>query len=252
MADFVSDLRQAEGIAREAGRRLLEERGRGVAVSTKGIDDVVTNVDLAVETFVRAQLAEHFPNDALLGEELGAERQGERTWLIDPVDGTLNLSRSMPLSSVSIALLNGGDPVVGCVYDPYRDELFSARRGGGVRVNGVQVRTAPTKELRQAVVAGKPTREHLTQFTNIATRCRDMRRLGTAALELAYVAAGRLDGFLEYGLNPWDTGAAVLLVTEGGGTVSADDGSRFDLRGRSTLASNGPIHDELVRAVAGR
>jgi myo-inositol-1(or 4)-monophosphatase len=252
MPDFAHELQRAEEAARRAGELAMRERDAGLSVGSKGIDDVVTNVDVTVERFLKERLGSEFPADSLIGEETGAEGDEARRWVIDPVDGTLNLAHGVPLFSVSIALEIEGRPVVGVVYHAHLDELFSARRGGGVHLNGEPVRASSCADLSTSLVAAKPTRPHLEQFANVARACRDVRRLGTAALELAYVACGRLDGFYEYGLQPWDTAAGQLLVEESGGWVSDDRGGAFAGDSPCMVASNGHLHEALLAQLAAR
>jgi len=244
---FEHELHRAEALAKEAGALAIEECKNGLSVDPKGVDDLVTNVDIAVEKFLKERLAGEFPDDGLVGEETGSQAgDAPRKWIIDPVDGTLNLAHGVPLTSVSVALEVDGHPVVGVVYHPWMNELFSARRGGGVHANGEAVRVSKRNKLAMSLVAAKPTRPHLAQFSNVARASRDIRRFGTAALELAYVACGRLDGFFEYGLQPWDTAAGQLLVEEAGGTVSNDDGGPFNGEQPCMVASNGILHAALL------
>ncbi len=252
-------LRCAEALAREAGRRIEMGRQAGFTIKLKGRNDLVTNVDREVETFIRGELATLFPEDSILGEEFGKEAHENkaRVWMIDPIDGTTNFSQGIPIYCVSIALQEDGKTVVGVIYDPTRDELFSARLGQGARLNGAPMEISDQPELAQAVLAtgfpplkeGDTFRTIVERMGNIVSASRGMRRLGSAALDLAYVAAGRLDGFWEYNLNPWDTAAGYLLVQEAGGKVSTDVGDTFTPYERSVVATNGHIHAAMLDAL---
>lgn len=261
--DYLTELRCAEALARAAGQRIELGRRAGVTVDYKGRNDLVTNVDREVETFLREELKQLFPEDRIVGEEYGEEEGTEdtalhRQWLLDPIDGTTNFSMGVPIYCVSIALFAGGESVVGVIYDPTRDELFSARRGHGARVDGVALTTSAEEDLSRAVmVTGFPpiktddTFESVVwKFGHIARASRGVRRLGSAALDLAYVATGRIDGFWEFNLNPWDTAAGYLLVEEAGGRVSQASGDAFTPFGKSVVATNGHIHDQLLDVLA--
>lgn len=260
MTDFAAELRCAEALAREAGKRMLRGREAGFAIETKGVNDLVTDVDRAVERFVVGQLRSLFPDDGILGEEYGEDAEdkagAERHWLVDPIDGTTNFAHGIPLSCVSIALQSGGQSVVGVVYEPYRDELFSARHGHGAWLDGRQLSVSDCPELADALlvtgfpVARSPELERsLAEFAQLTRAARGVRRLGSAALDLAYVAAGRIDAFWEYGLAPWDTGAGCLLVAEAGGRVTDIDGQAFAVDSPSILATNGHLHTAIVDTV---
>lgn len=249
MPEFKTELARAQAMVREAGQRALREISQGLSVDRKGIDDVVTNIDISVERFLRQELSVSFPEDQLVGEELGGDENARRQWLIDPVDGTLNLTRGAPLSSLSLALQIDQESVVGVIYDPYRDELFSARKSHGAELNGRPIKVASTASFGEAVVAIKATPHTLAEFQGVVTAARDVRRLGTAALELAYVAAGRFDAFIEYGLKAWDTAAGYLLVQEAGGKVSDRQGNPFTTSAPCAVATNGAVHEAFLSAL---
>lgn len=253
MSDYAKELKSAEDIARRAGKRMLEVRAAGMSVSPKGRDDVVTNVDIEVEKFLKGELRRMFPDDGLVGEETGSEAPSKaRQWIVDPVDGTRNLTYDLPLSSVSVALQVDGASVLGVVYHPHLDELFSARKGAGVQMNGKAVQPTVTDSIGSSMIGAKPTPDQIGPFNAIAAACCDVRRLGTAALELAYVAAGRLDGLIEYGLQPWDTAAGYLLVEQAGGRVTTFDGEPFNGTQDSMVASNGHLHDQMLAVLRER
>jgi myo-inositol-1(or 4)-monophosphatase len=259
MAEYLVEQRCAEALSRAAGKMILRASRGDIEAQVKGKNDVVTEVDRSIERFITAELNELFGDDEVLGEEYGGlEGLSEgRRWLIDPIDGTLNFTCGVPLSCVSIALQERGVSQVGVIYDPYRNEMFSARRGHGARLNGAPMAVSRRDEIEQAVlVTGfRPTTpedmtDNLQNFVNVSKRSRAVRRLGSAALDLAYVAAGRMDGFWEFGLNPWDTGAGYLLVEEAGGLVTdihRDDYSGFE---PSILATNAGIHDSLIELLS--
>ncbi|MFB6374769.1 MAG: inositol monophosphatase, partial [Bradymonadaceae bacterium] len=228
----------------------------GFSVESKGTNDLVTDIDVSIETFLQEELREIFPRDTVVGEELETA-EGEvdepRTWLIDPIDGTLNFSRDIPMFCVSIALQDDGESVVGVIYDPRRDELFSARTGHGAHLDGRPLEVTDTDTLGEALlVTGFPRsleeveEDNVMNFARLTRASRGVRRLGSAALDLAYVAAGRLDGFWEYYLKPWDTAAGYLLVREAGGEVTAIDGGPFDGHQDTVLATNGQLHDGII------
>ena len=243
---------------RDAGRLLLEKFGRGIAVTKKGDIDLVTEADLASEKLIVERIKSHFPKHAILAEESGeAIVDGQTTWkwIIDPLDGTTNFAHGYPCWCVTIALERDGEVVVGVTHDPTRDELFSAERGRGASLSNMPVRVSSCEDLSEAlIVTGFPydfkRREdfarHLTQFL---LNSRGVRRDGSAAIDMAYVACGRFDGFWEEGLNAWDMAAGVLLIEEAGGQVSGYDGSKFSIYKPPILASNGLIHTQMSRVL---
>ena len=253
---------RAAEIARETGALLREYYAKGVETEYKGDVDVVTVADRAAEKLIRTRLAEAFPEHGVYGEEGTRERlEGEFRWYVDPLDGTTNFAHGFPQFCMSMGLghrpagIKAGDEgtlIAGVVYDPLRDELFSAERGEGTRLNGKPVKVSRTRELAEALLGtGFPSRKRHSSpnvhfYQEFTLRSHGVRRAGSAALDLAYVACGRLDGFWEFNLNPWDTAAGVLLVEEAGGRVTDFSGGPFQIASHETLASNGLIHDELV------
>ncbi|CDM65811.1 inositol monophosphatase family protein [Pyrinomonas methylaliphatogenes] len=244
--------------AREAGHILAERFGRVTEVSHKGEINLVTEADLASERFIIERIKSYYPRHAILAEESGAsvERGSDYVWIVDPLDGTTNYAHGYPVFAVSIALEYRGEIVLGVVYDPMRDELFAAERGAGATLNGRRVRVSDVEDLSKAMLCtGFPydVRERgelIGHFRNFIMTAQAVRRDGSAALDLAYVACGRFDGFWEEGLNPWDVAAGVLLVEEAGGRVTDYAGHPFSSYYAPVLASNGLIHEAMMRVLA--
>jgi len=254
----VSDLEVAVHAARAAASIHRSERGTDLAVRSKSnAIDLVTRVDTASEAAIRAVILEVFPEDTILGEEEG-QHQGssQRRWIVDPLDGTLNYAHGFPWYCVSIALEVAGQIELGVVLDSVHDELFTAVRGQGAQLNGEALRVSDCNRLDEAMLAtGFPYKaewmtENIATFAWMMPKVRAIRRPGAAALDMACLAAGRLDGFWEIHLQPWDVAAGMLLVTEAGGRVSGPDGLRYPLGAKTIVASNGKVHDPLLEALA--
>ncbi|MGC9223488.1 MAG: inositol monophosphatase family protein [Terracidiphilus sp.] len=259
--EFVFVPKAAE-IAREAGARLREFFLAGVETEYKGDVDLVTVADRTVEKLIRGRLGEVFPTHGIYGEEGTRERlDGEYRWYVDPLDGTTNFAHGFPQFCVSMGLehrpegtrSNGdGTLVAGVIYDPMRDELFTAERGRGTQVNGKPARVSRVATLSEALLAtGFPSRKRHSSpnvhfYHEFTLRSHGVRRAGSAALDLAYVACGRMDGFWEFNLNPWDTAAGILLVEEAGGRVTDFAGEHYRLASDEILASNGLFHQDLL------
>jgi len=242
--------------ARDAGRVLLEKFGRITAVTKKGDINLVTEADLASEALITERIRSHYPRHSILAEEAGdtvvIEGEGDWKWIIDPLDGTTNYAHAYPIFCVTIALEREGELVLGVTYDPTRDEMFAAEKGRGATLNGKPIRVSSTDELGNSLlVTGFPYdikhrdefARHLTEFL---LQSRGVRRDGSAAIDMAYVACGRFDGFWEEGLNPWDVAAGKLLIEEAGGIVSYYDGSPLSIYRPPIVASNGLIHNEML------
>jgi myo-inositol-1(or 4)-monophosphatase len=245
-------------IAREAGALLLPYFHQGLKIEYKGDADLVTAADRASETLIRERIRQQFPSHDVLGEEQGLNDQGsDYRWYVDPLDGTTNFAHGYPVFCVSMALEHRGQDqgrrIAGVVYDPTRDELFTAELGKGARLNGTPIQVSKAAQLKECLVAtGFPSHKrhknpNIHFYHQITLRTHGVRRAGSAALDLCNVASGRFDGFWEFNLNAWDTAAGVLIVEEAGGKVSRFDGSAFELDSRETLASNGLVHDALLR-----
>jgi myo-inositol-1(or 4)-monophosphatase len=244
-------------VAREAGALLLTYFHQGLKIEYKGDADLVTAADRASEALIRERIRDQFPTHDVLGEEQGLNDQGsEYRWYVDPLDGTTNFAHGYPVFCVSMALEHGradqGRRIAGVVYDPTRDELFTAEQAGGAHLNGKSIHVSNATQLKECLVAtGFPSHKrhknpNIHFYHQITLRTHGVRRAGSAALDLCNVASGRFDGFWEFNLNPWDTAAGALIVEEAGGKVSRFDGSAFQLDSRETLASNGLVHDALL------
>lgn len=252
MLNFAIELALRAGSVLRAG--LAHER----SVESKGHADVVTDADKASEALIVAAIAGRFPDHAILAEEGGAtDGASEYQWLVDPLDGTLNYLHGNPVFCVSLGLLRRGELQLGVVYDPCRDELFAAERGGGARLNGRPMRVSSTPTLaRSLLTTGFPYNRfsdpdnNLREHDHLIMRCQDVRRPGSAALDLCAVAAGRCDAHWELGLSPWDVAAGALIVLEAGGTVSDWQGGPWRAGEPRMVASNGVIHDQLLRELA--
>lgn len=241
-----------------AGEIQMARFGTGVRVDKKGTIDIVTDVDLAIETMFRELVAARFPEHRVLAEEFDStdEPDSPYCWVFDPIDGTVNYAHGLPIFCASLALELEGQPIVAAVYDPARRELFTAERGQGARLNGAPIRVSGARTLLEALVCtGFPYNVHETVdevvglFGRFVARARAVRRLGSAALDLCYLAAGRFDGFWEQRLRPWDTAAAALIVEEAGGRVTSFSGEPFESREGTVVASNGFLHDEMIATI---
>ena len=228
-------------------------------VDKKGTIDLVTDVDLAVERMFRDLVAARFPDHRVLAEEFGGDAAAPKgpCWVFDPIDGTTNFAHGLPIFCSSLALEIDGAAEVAAVYDPTRRELFTAERGGGAFLNGRPLHVSGTDQIVDAMLVPAflttctRIEEIVGLFGEFVGRARAVRRLGSAAIDLCYVAAGRLDGFWESDLKPWDIAGGALIVAEAGGRVTNMDGSAFASRGRHVLASNGLLHDAMLAIVRG-
>ena len=262
MADSIPPIYLATAIEAviHAGEVQLSRFGTGVRIDKKGAIDLVTEIDLQIEREFRAMIAERFPDHVVLGEEFSDTADRDATppfcWVFDPIDGTTNYAHGLPIFCSSLALEIAGEPVVAAIYDPSRKELFTAERGQGARLNGQPLAVSPAETLIDSLlVTGfhydvqKDPGQVIELFAAFISRARAVRRLGSAALDLCYVAAGRFDGFWERKLQPWDVAAGALIVTEAGGRVTAMSGGTYASREGSVLATNGRIHDEMLGVI---
>ncbi|HUK31044.1 MAG TPA: inositol monophosphatase family protein [Candidatus Acidoferrum sp.] len=253
--------------AREAGGILLTELDRPVNISYKGDVDIVTQADKRSEQAIVTRLRTHFPKHAIVGEEGGAQSatsadtSGSKfTWYVDPLDGTTNFAHGFPWFCVSIGLAEGApgkeELLAGVVYQPVTQELFTAAKGEGAYRNNKRIHVSKIDKLATSLLGtGFPAHKraqnpNIHYYWNFTLRSHGVRRAGSAALDLASVACGRFDGFWEFGLNPWDTAAGVLLVREAGGTVTDFAGQPYQLGARELLASNTLIHAEMQALAA--
>ncbi len=262
MDDFEAVARAA---VTEAATRLRAAFRSSKHIDYKSPIDLVTETDREVEALVVDRLHDAFPDHLIVAEEAASGSAlrppvaGRSVWYLDPLDGTTNFAHDLPHFAVSLALADGPQLRLGIVCDPLRDETFVARRGGGATLNGAPIRVSTTTDLGHALLAtGLPydRRAHADFYLNFVAdfirQTRDVRRIGSAALDLCYVACGRFDGFWEWKLRPWDTAAGALIVREAGGAVSDFHGDSFDLYGEQTVASNGLVHAAMTEVLTAR
>jgi myo-inositol-1(or 4)-monophosphatase len=259
MSELDDYLAVAEEVVAAGAAYLREAVGRPQQVERKGVLDLVTDTDRAVERLIVERLRRAFPYHMVIGEEEWSARPpapppaASWVWYLDPLDGTTNFAHRHPHFAVSLALMRGGEGQVGVVADPLRDETFTATRGGGARCNGAPIQVSATASLDAALLAtGTPydRRERADQYLGVIRafmmECQGIRRAGSAALDLCWVACGRFDGYWEWRLGPWDVAAGALIVREAGGAVSDFGGAAHDIFGAETLASNGHLHDAML------
>ena len=244
-----------------AGDEQMARVGASMRVEKKGIIDLVTETDRQIERDFRDLIARRFPEHEVLGEEFSPPEDRQRVppfcWIFDPIDGTTNFAHGLPIFCSSLALEVDGQIVIGAVYDPNRRELFTAERGAGAWLNGAPLRVSGAATLIDSLlctgfpytVQEKPE-DLVGLFGHFLGKSRAVRRLGSAAIDLCYVAAGRLDGFWELHLGPWDIAAGALIVQEAGGRVTATDGGPFASRLGNVLATNGHLHEPMLQAIS--
>jgi myo-inositol-1(or 4)-monophosphatase len=240
-------------IAREAGALLSKYFERRVTFELKGEHDLVTEADRASEQLVIERLSAHFPSHSIVAEEGGGHTgSSEYCWYVDPLDGTTNFAHGFPMYNITMALEQSGELIAGVVFDPEHNEMFTAERGSGAYLNNRRIRVSKVNRLENTLVAtGFPSRKrhenvNIHFYYQLAMVTHGVRRAGSAALDLAYVASGRLDGFWEFGLNSWDMAAGILLITEAGGKCSDMKDGPVNLRGPHLLADNGLVHQQMV------
>jgi myo-inositol-1(or 4)-monophosphatase len=247
-------LETAVEIAREAGTLLANYFERRVPFELKGEFDLVTEADRASEKLVVERLRSYFPSHTIVAEEGGGhESSSEYRWFVDPLDGTTNFAHSFPMFNVTLGLERAGELVAGVIYDPIRQEMFTAERGGGAYLNNRRIRASHVRQLGDSLAStGFPSRKrhhnvNIHFYYQLAMASHGVRRTGSAAIDLAYVACGRLDFFWEFGLKPWDMAAGSLLVQEAGGRVSDMRGAPHSVTAsEDLLADNGALHDQVI------
>jgi myo-inositol-1(or 4)-monophosphatase len=267
MPDKIAQIGRQAALA--AGAVMRQNYPKPHLITMKGAIDPVTETDYECQEIILAMLRQAFPDHGFLAEERGGEGEPVKRepaglaweadppptcrWIIDPLDGTVNFAHGFPMFCVSIALEADGRLEYGVIYDPLRDELFEARRGAGASLNGRPIRVTGTDRLERALIAtGFPydirerVPETLARLGRMLANTQGVRRAGSAALDLCYVACGRLDGFFEENLKPWDTGAGLLMVTEAGGRITTFDGGDYDIYSPNILASNGVLHPQIL------
>jgi myo-inositol-1(or 4)-monophosphatase len=249
----VTFLDSAVEIAREAGALLVRHFERRPAFELKGDFDLVTVADRASEALVVERLRSHFPAHNIVAEEGGGHQSAsEYRWYVDPLDGTTNFAHGFPMFNVTLGLERAGEMVCGVIFDPIRQEMFASERGAGAWLNNRRIRVSGVQKLEEALVAtGFPSRKrHLNVnvhfYYQMAMWTHGVRRAGSAALDLAYVASGRLDAFWEFGLKPWDMAAGILLVAEAGGRVTDMRGAPAAIGGKHLLTTNAHIHAQVL------
>ncbi len=248
--DLISPM---QAMAREAGILLMDYFRQHVKIEYKGDVDLVTVADRKSEALILERIRRQFPTHDVMGEEGSrVETGGEYKWYVDPLDGTTNFAHGYPVFCVSLAVERRGQRIAGVIYDPTRDEMFVAALGSGARLNNQAIHVSMTPNLGECLVAtGFPSHKrhknpNIYFYHQLTLRTHGVRRAGSAALDLCYVASGRFDSFWEFNLNPWDTAAGVLMVEEAGGKVTDFSGGAFQIASRETLASNGLVHNALL------
>ena len=250
MASFVDT---AAEIAREAGGLIANFFERRIGFELKGEHDLVTEADRSSERLIVERLRSHFPSYSIVAEEGGGvTHASEYCWYVDPLDGTTNFAHGFPVFNVTLGLEQAGEMIAGVIYDPMRNEMFTCEKGAGAWLNNRRIRVSAVEKLEESLVAtGFPSYKrhqnvNVHFYYELAMLSHGVRRAGAAALDLAYVAAGRLEAFWEFGLKPWDMAAGILLVAEAGGRCTDMKGSPAVLGGSHLLVDNGRIHDQMV------
>ncbi len=250
----------AKGLARDLGRFAKSKINSLSWIKTKsGFYDVVTNVDVEVEKRLKSAVLKAFPQDSILGEETGtneAANSDALLWIVDPIDGTTNFSKGVPHSCVSIAIVENGKSKIGVVYDPFMDEMFEAVKSNGALLNGEEIHVSKSSELEKSVLntgyqysAVSMRKKVLSDYKAFFGKVRALRIFGSAVLDLCYVACGRIDGFWEYELKPWDMAAGALLVKEAGGVVVDLLSEEFSIHSKSILATSSTLLPEMVKVL---
>jgi len=257
MQGFKKELAFAKDIAVQAGAILRKGMGKRSNVKHKGRVDLVTEYDFRSEALITREIARMFPNHSILAEEGGeTEKQSSHVWIVDPLDGTTNYAHGYPAFCVSIGLEVDGEMALGVIFDPVHDELFYAVKGGGAFLNRRRIHVTDRNKLKDSLLAtgfpydiAESDVDNLDNFARMYKVAQGIRRGGSAALDLAYLACGRFDGFWELKLHPWDTAAGIVIVKEAGGRVTRIDGGRYHISDVDILASNGKIHRQMQKVL---
>ncbi len=251
-------LKFSRDTASEAGKILMAKSSKRNRIVHKGRVDLVTDADLAAEKFIIKAIRQQFPKHSLFAEEGSSfDNESDFKWIIDPLDGTTNYAHNFPFYCVSIGLEYKGDMVAGTIYDPERNEMFYASKGYGAFLNGRKIHVSGENQLEKSLLAtgfpydiGTSREDNLKYFRRFAKMARGVRRAGSAALDLCYLACGRFDGFWELKLHPWDTAAGIVIVGEAGGKVTDFSGRKYSIYGKYILATNGRIHAQMKKVLA--
>lgn len=253
---YTPHLNVAVEAAYAAAHILKKYWGQLKTIEEKQAGDLVTNADRETEEEIIKILKGYYPMHGILAEESGGSLDHEYVWVIDPLDGTTNYTHQFPMTAISIGLMHKGEPVAGVVYNPFFQELFSCSKGRGAYLNGNKISVSSTHQLSKSLLATGFAYDRISncdtnykEFCHLTHISQGVRRLGSASLDLAYVSAGRLDGYWERGLKPWDIAAGILLVKEAGGLVTSYDGTALDIGSGRVMATNGKLHSELQKAL---
>lgn len=254
---YTDILKIAEDAGRVGGKVLMKYFGQPIGVEFKGEVDLVTVADRLSEEAIVSMISSKFPDHQIMAEEGTIKNSASKyRWIIDPLDGTTNYAHTFPCFAVSIGLEVSGKIVLGVVYDPVRDECFTAEEGSGAYLNGMPIHVSEVDRLDRALLAtGFPydrrvySEKYLSLFKNFLIKAQEIRRPGAATIDLCYLASGRIDGFWEYKLHPWDVAAASVIVKAAGGRMSDFKGGEYSIYGEETLASNGKIHGEMIEVL---
>jgi myo-inositol-1(or 4)-monophosphatase len=243
--------------AEKAGRMLKENQDKAMELEFKGEIDIVTPMDKKSEKIIIEHISGHFPSHSIIAEEgTGDERSNKYIWYIDPLDGTVNYAHHIPWYAISIGLFVDDEPVAGVIHNPATGDMFYGENGEGAYFNGKRMKVTDRKEMIKSILcSGFPyyvshaADRIVNNLKSLLVKSQGVRRFGAAALDLAFVAAGKYDGYWEEGLKPWDTAAGILLVTEAGGKVTDYWNKKFNIFGKTIVASNGLIHDEMIETL---
>ncbi len=240
----------------DAGKILLDYYNKKLVINFKGPRDLVTIADLTVEDFLKKHLSRDFPSIQFIGEEGGLTSKEERCFIVDPLDGTTNFAHHYPAFCISLAYMEKDEILFGIIYDPLREEMFFAKKGEGAFLNGSKINVSEQNELKKSLLAtGFPYSDIvmpriLNYFNHILPFCQGIRRGGSAALDLAYTACGKFDGFFELGLKPWDVAAGIIILDEAGGKITTPDGKKATPFSGEYVATNGKIHSQLLDIIS--